>query len=230
MEKMHILTILVSVTLVLALINVYATLNLNTKLNSMNLAGAPEESAQGNGNTAPEQQKVEVSAGNIPFKGQKSAPVTIIEFSDFQCPYCERFYTQTLPLIDENYIKTGKVKLTFRNFPLSFHQYAQKAAEASECANEQNKFWEYHNKLFENQHSLDTDSLKKYASELGLDANKFNSCLDTGKMKSIVQKDFDDGAKYGVSGTPAFFINGISIVGAQPYDAFKQIIDQELNK
>jgi len=230
MEKMHILTILVSVTLVLALVNVYATLNLNTKLNNMNLAESPEGLAQDSGNTAPEQQKVEASAGDIPFKGQKSAPITIIEFSDFQCPYCERFYTQTLPLIDENYIKTGKVKLTFRNFPLSFHQYAQKAAEASECANEQNKFWEYHNKLFENQNSLDTDSLKKYASELGLDTGKFNSCLDTGKMKSVVQKDFDDGAKYGVSGTPAFFINGISIVGAQPYETFKQIIDQELNK
>ncbi|HCE30750.1 TPA: disulfide bond formation protein DsbA [Candidatus Daviesbacteria bacterium] len=230
MEKMHILTILVSVTLVLALVNVYATLNLNTKLNNLNVAGVPEGSAQDSGNTAPEQQKVEVSPGDIPFKGQKNAPVTIIEFSDFQCPYCERFYTQSLPLIDENYIKTGKVKLYFRNFPLGFHQYAQKAAEASECANEQGKFWEYHNKLFENQNSLDTDSLKKYASGLGLDAGKFNSCLDSGKMKSIVQKDFDDGAKYGVTGTPAFFINGIIVVGAQPYEAFKQIIDQELNK
>jgi protein-disulfide isomerase len=176
-------------------------------------------------------QPVKASADDDPVKGNKNAPVTIIEFSDFQCPFCERFYAQTLPLIDQNYIKTGKVKLVFRDFPLaSIHQHAQKSAEAAECADEQGKFWEYHNKLFENQQALDSSSLKSYAKDLGLNTAKFNECLDSGKMASEVQKDLSDGQSYGVRGTPAFFVNGQLISGAQPYDNFKQVIDAALMK
>jgi len=203
-------------------------LNLNTKISS--IVGRTAEQPTNKPSINEPSQRLQVSADDDPVKGSKDAPVTIIEFSDFQCPYCGRFYQQTLPLIEENYIKTGKVKIVYRDFPLSFHQYAQKAAEAAECAHEQGKFWEYHDKLFENQNALDVASLKQYASELGLDAQKFNDCLDSGKKASEVQKDFNDGSMYGVSGTPTFFINGIPLVGAQPYSVFEQIINQELSK
>ena len=175
-----------------------------------------------------------VSVDDDPVIGSPDAPVTIIEFSDFQCPFCERFYTQTLPLIEENYVKTGKVKIVFRDFPLnSIHPQAQKASEAAECAYElggNDAFWKYHNKLFENQDALDVASLKKYAVEIGLDANKFNSCLDSGKKASEVAKDLADGEKAGVTGTPAFFINGRLVEGAQPYANFQKVIDEELAK
>lgn len=161
-------------------------------------------------------------------KGDKNAPVTIVEFSDYECPFCERFYTQTLPQIEENYIKTGKVKLIYRDFPLGFHAQAQKAAEAAECAGEQDKYYEMHNLLFEKGVAGGVSSFKEYAKELKLDATKFDECLDSGKMSSEVQKDAADGGKYGVQGTPAFFINGKLLSGAQPYAIFQQAIEAEL--
>ncbi len=163
-------------------------------------------------------------------QGSANAKVTIVEFSDFQCPFCARFYEGAYPDIKTNYIDTGKVKLAFKNFPLSFHQYAQKASEAAECAADQGKFWEYHDKLFENQDKLTTTDLKKYAAGLGLDTVKFNACLDGGIKASKVQADFQQGVTAGVRGTPSFVINGKLLVGAQPYDVFKQTIDAELAK
>lgn len=238
MKKTDLLTILICITLLLTLVNLFGTYYLYNKINSVSKNTVPQQNSaqptptenQAQQPTNQQPTRVQVSADDDPVMGSKDAPVTMIEFSDFQCPYCERFYSQTLPQLEENYIKTGKVRLVFRDFPLSFHQYAQKAAEASECANEQGKFWEYHNKLYENQAALDVDSLKKYAKDLGLDSSKFDQCLDSGKMASEVQKDFTDGQSYGVSGTPSFFINGIELVGAQPYSAFQQLIEQELNK
>ncbi|VVB54992.1 Thioredoxin [uncultured archaeon] len=168
------------------------------------------------------------TAGSAPVLGNANAPVTIVIFTDFQCPYCGAFETQTFPSIKTNYIDTGKVKLEFHNFPLSFHQYAQKAAEAAECAKEQGKFWEYHDKLFTNQNALDTTSLKKYAADVGLDTAKFNSCLDTGKYASAVQADVAAGTQAGVSGTPSFLVNGELVVGAQPYTAFQTVINKKL--
>lgn len=170
--------------------------------------------------------KIDLSKAHI--EGSASAKVTIIEYSDFQCPYCGSFVAQTLPQITTDYINTGKVRLVFRQFPLSFHQYAEKAAEASECAGDQNKFWEMHSKLFANQQALDDVSLKKYATDLGLDATKFNSCLDSGTKKSLVQAEEQEGTGLGVSGTPSFFINGQAVVGALPYSEFKTAIDQAL--
>ena len=219
MEKTKILIILILVTFVLTLANLYATFNLYGKFNSIT------------GKAVAEQPPAAViGADDDPAKGSKDVPVTVIEFSDFQCPYCARFFQQTLPQIEEKYIKTGEVRLVYRDFPLGFHQYAQKAAEASECADEQGKFWQYHDELFENQNALDIASLKKYAEDLSLDTAKFNNCLDSGKMASEVQNDLNEGIKYGVSGTPTFFINGVALVGAQPFGAFEQIIEQELNK
>ena len=165
-----------------------------------------------------------------PAKGNDNAPVTIVEFSDFQCPFCAKFYTQTLPQIEEEYIKTGKARLVYRDFPLDSHKNSQKAAEASECADDQGKFWEMHNIMFDNQDSIGVSSLKKYAENIGLDTAKFNECLDSGKYQAEVQKDLADGQKYGVTGTPAFFINGRLVSGAQPFDVFKGIIDEELSK
>lgn len=234
MAKIKLLAVLISLTLVLTLLNLYGISNLNRKLDSISISGGvvaePETKPALGTDELQQPQRIEASADDDPAKGPENAAVTIIEFSDFQCPYCARFYTQTLPQIEENYINRGKVRLVFRDFPLSFHQYAQKASEAAECADEQGRFWEYHNKLFENNDALDTESLKRYAEELGLDAPEFDDCLDSGKMEAEVKKDFSDGSRYGVSGTPSFFINGVNLVGAQPYSVFEQAIEQALTK
>jgi protein-disulfide isomerase len=172
---------------------------------------------------------VDVSIGNNPALGLADAKVTIVEFSDFQCPYCARFQSDTFPQITQNY--GDKIRFAYRNFPLtSLHQYALKAAEASECANEQGAYWKYHDLLFQNQSALDDASLKNYAASLGLDTAAFNQCLDSDKYMSDVQKDYQDGITAGVQGTPAFFINGMPISGAQPYTVFKAAIDAELAK
>lgn len=160
-----------------------------------------------------------------PSKGAANAKVTIVEFSDFQCPYCSR----AEPSVDEvmkNY--SDKVKVVFRHYPLDFHEKAFKAAEAAACAEEQGKFWEFHKTLFANQGALAVEDLKTHAKTLGLDSGKFNECLDSGKMKTKVDDDMKAGQAVGVNGTPAFFINGIAISGAQPFEKFKEIIDAEL--
>jgi len=162
------------------------------------------------------------------IEGDPNAPITIVEFSDFECPFCSRFYSQTLIQLRTEYIDTGKVKLIYRDFPLSFHPEAQPAAEAAECANEQGKFKEYHDMIFENQSQIGDATYKRWAAELGLDTEQFNSCVDEGKYRAEVQADFAAGQAAGVSGTPTFFINGQKIVGAQPFSVFQQIIDAEL--
>ena len=168
---------------------------------------------------------IEVSADDDPVKGDKDAEVTIIEFSDFQCPFCGRFFDQTFSQIKTNYIDTGKIKFVYRDFPLdSIHPQARPAALAAECADDQGKFWEYHDLLFQKQDewtATGTPFFKQYAKDLGLDTNKFNSCLDSKKHEDEIQKDLNDGVSVGVQGTPAFFINGILLSGAQPYSAFK---------
>ena len=174
---------------------------------------------------------VQVSADDDPVKGDANAPIEIIEFSDFQCPFCGRFFSDTLPQLQKEYIDTGKAKLVYRDFPLSsIHPQATPAAEAAECAKEQNKFWEFHDKIFQNQAAMSDASYKQWAKDLGLNAQQFNDCVDNRKYKSEVEKDYQDGQSAGVSGTPAFFVNGIKISGAQPFASFKTIIDQELAK
>jgi len=177
---------------------------------------------------APTPAAVKVSLDDDAVKGEEDAPVTIVEFSDYECPYCGRFYSQTRDQIISEYVDTGKVKMVFRDFPLSFHQNAQKAAEAAECAGEQGKYWEMHDALYSNQQSLDVASIKGYAADLGLNTGDFESCLDNGDMAAEVQKDFTEGQGYGVRGTPAFFINGKLVSGAQPFSVFQQAIDAEL--
>lgn len=162
------------------------------------------------------------------FKGNLDAPVIIVEFSDFQCPFCAAFYQNTLPKIEENYIKTGKVKFVFRDFPLPSHVNAQKAAEAAECAGEQNKFWEMHNMIFDNQEKIGIADLKQNAKFLGINVAAFDGCLDSGKYADEVKKDLNDGSVAGVSGTPTFFINGEKLVGAQSFSVFEGIIERKL--
>jgi protein-disulfide isomerase len=180
------------------------------------------------GNAPAEVAKVEVSIDDDAIKGDENAPVTIIEFSDYECPFCARFYSQTLSQIDEQYIKTGKVRLIYRDYPLSFHPQAQKAGEAAECAGEQGKYYEMHDMLFEAGVAGGVDSFKKHAGMIGLDQAAFDTCLDSGAQAEEVQKDFADGNKYGVQGTPAFFINGKLISGAQPFSVFEAAIEAEL--
>jgi len=163
-------------------------------------------------------------------KGDENAKVTIVEFSDYECPFCGRHFQQTYPQIVKEYVETGKVKLVFRDFPLGFHPQAQKSAEAAECAGEQNKYWDMHDKLFKDGVSGGVSSFKQYAKDLGLDSAKFNDCLDSGKMASEVAKDMQEGSAAGISGTPGFIINGQLVSGAQPFSVFQQIIEVELAK
>jgi len=166
---------------------------------------------------------------NEKVKGNPDAPVTILEYSDFECPYCKRFVDDTLPSIEREYISTGKVKFVYNHFPLrSIHYNAQSAAEASECANEQGKFWKYHDILFQNSPRLKENNLLDYATQIGLDTEKFKECLSSGKYESVVEKELREGSKFGVTGTPGFIINGKLITGAQPFSVFKQAIDSNL--
>ena len=177
---------------------------------------------------------VNIDVTDYPRLGNKNAKVAIVEFTDYQCPFCERLFSDAFPKIKKEYIDTGKVQYMVRDFPLfQIHPQAQKAAEAANCAKDQNKFWEMHDKLFSNQSALQIEDLKKYAGELGLNAGTFNSCLDSGKYTDKIKKDQTDGEGLGVRGTPASFIgtingnavNGSQISGAVPFETFKATID-----
>lgn len=178
--------------------------------------------------------KVNVGVGHLPPLGDEKAKITIVEFADFQCPFCERLFKDAIANIKKDYLDKGKVKLYFRHYAFLGPESVF-AAQASECANEQGKFWEFHDYLFnhqegENQGAFSKENLKKFAADLGLDAQKFSSCLDSDKYKNSIEKDLNEGKEAGVSGTPATFVNGILIGGAQPYSNFKAVIDEELKK
>jgi protein-disulfide isomerase len=166
-----------------------------------------------------------VSAGNSPAKGAANATVEVIEFADFQCPFCLAA-APTVKKVMETY--GDKIRLVYRNYPLASHPQAQPAAEAAQCANEQGKFWPYHDRLFAEAGKLSDPDLKKAAADLGLDAARFNSCVDEHRYKAVVAADMQAGNDAGVNGTPAFFVNGRLLSGAQPFEAFKRVIDEEL--
>jgi len=187
---------------------------------------------------APPAGPVDVDEGHLPALGNKDAKVTVIEFSDFQCPFCKQLFDATLTQLKTDYVDTGKIKFLYRHYPLTaIHPNAMKAAIASECANDQDKFWDYHDKLFQGQTEWETlanaaavAKFKEYAITLGLNSGSFDSCLDSDKFKDQVDKDLSDGTAVGVNGTPATFVNGILISGAVPFDQFKTAIDAELAK
>ena len=175
---------------------------------------------------APRHQ-VDVSPDD-PALGNASAAVTLIEFSDFQCPFCARVMP-TLKRVQETY--GDRVRIVWKDFPLtSIHPQAFRAAESGQCAQEQGKFWEYHDRLFANQQALEPEFLKKYAADAGLDAAKFDACLDAAKYGERVQEQMGVGTRLGVSSTPTVFVNGRLVSGAQSYEAFTTIIDEELER
>jgi protein-disulfide isomerase len=186
-----------------------------------------EEGLKLNGAAPAEPAVQNIEVGTAPVLGPKNAPVTIVAFSDFECPFCGRVIP-TLKQLEQDY--KGKIRVAFKNSPLPFHQNAKPAAMAALAANEQGKFWEMHDKLFANQRALDRASLEKYAQEIGLNMNQFKAALDSNKFQAQLDADMAESTRVGVNGTPSFFINGRSVVGAQPVDAFKRIIDEELKK
>jgi protein-disulfide isomerase len=201
---------------------VYDVLMKDAKTEVAAAAAAPEEKG-------PDQDKTiyKVAAGSSESKGSKNAALDVVIFSDFQCPFCSRV-EPTLKQMEKEY--AGKVRFTWKNYPLPFHNNAMPAAEAAMAAGAQGKFWEMHDKLFANQQALDRPSLEKYAQELGLNMAKFKADLDANKYKDVIDAEQKEGTAVGVTGTPAVFINGRKIAGAYPWDMFKKIADEELAK
>jgi len=172
--------------------------------------------------------RANIATAGFPTTGPATAPVTIVEFSDFECPYCGGLFP-TMKQVEKNYPET--VRIVFRQFPLaSIHPHAQKSAEAALCANDQHKFWEFHDSMFANQKELSVADLKQRAADLKLDTQAFNQCLDSGRQTAAIQTDIQEGARNGVTGTPALFINGRLLSGNQPYSEIKEMIDDELQR
>lgn len=170
--------------------------------------------------------RVAVATDGAPIRGDEHASVTLVEFSDFHCPYCKQVQPTLTTLLDRY---PGKVKLVFRDLPLAqLHPQAPRAAEAARCAQDQGKFWEYHDVLFQQAPKASDEDLKQFATEVGLDSQKFSGCLLQSVHREAVQRDIGEATKLGLNGTPAFFINGRPISGAQPLEKFVQIIDEEL--
>jgi protein-disulfide isomerase len=182
-------------------------------------------SAPSAGGEPPAGPAKKVDVGNAPTRGPKNAPITVVLFSDFQCPFCGRVEPSIAEL---EKLYPGKVRVAWKNFPLSFHNNAKPAAEAALAANEQGKFWQMHDILFKNQQNLSGPDLEKYAKEIGLDMGKFKAAMDSHKFAAQVDAEMKQGSELGVSGTPAAFVNGKLVSGAQPVDAFKTIVEAEL--
>lgn len=190
-------------------------------------------------------ESVQLSIGQSPVLGRLDAPITVFEFSEVECPFCgaaegvdtpvaQRLKQENsdwepiYPNLIKEYVDTGKVKLVYKHFPLNMHPHAMPAALAASCAHEQNKFWEYHDILYQNWEDLSLSNFKKWAKDLKLDAAKFNVCLETEKYKEEIQKNIKEGENVNVTGVPAYFINGKLLSGAQPYSDLKQLIEQQL--
>lgn len=175
---------------------------------------------------------VEVSGGNLPFLGKEDAKVTIVEFGDFQCPFCKRFFEGTEAQIRKEYVDTGKVKFYWRDFAF-LGEESFDAAVAARCANDQGKFWAYHNLLFKNQKGenegqFNKENLKKWASQLKLDRKKFDKCLDSNAHRQVVDRENEEARRVGVNGTPTVFVNGEAVVGAVPFAEFRKVIEKSL--
>lgn len=172
-------------------------------------------------------RRYKVPVDDDPSIGPANAPITIIEFSDYECPYCRRWHLEVFSRLRQEY--PTQVRLVYRDFPLtSIHPNAAPAAEAANCANEQGAYWAFNEKLFSGQYGLSPAAYQRYASELNLDTARFEQCLNSGRYRAEVQADLDYAVNLGVRSTPTFFVNGIPVVGAQPYEVFKQLIDKEL--
>ncbi|RJP50631.1 MAG: DsbA family protein [Anaerolineaceae bacterium] len=176
---------------------------------------------------SPQFTRYDIPFEGFPSQGPVDAPIVIVEFSDFQCPFCKRFQDETAEQLLAAY--PDQIRFVYRHLPLtSIHPEAFPSAEASMCANEQNAFWVYHDRIFESQDSLGRELYMQIAADLNLDTDTFEECLNSGKFMDAIQQDMEFALNLGVQSTPTFFINGLAIVGAQPLEAFKQIIDLEL--
>jgi protein-disulfide isomerase len=171
-------------------------------------------------------QRVSVSTDGEPSIGPEGAPVTIVEFSDYQCPYCQKWYHEVFDQLLASY--PGKIRFVYRDLPLPMHSEAIPAAEAADCAGEQGAYWKFHDALFSGQYTLGRSAYEQYAADLGLDTAAFTACLDDHRYQAEVQADASDATRLGLTGTPSFFINGRVIIGALPFENFKAIIDEEL--
>lgn len=169
---------------------------------------------------------VNIDISGDPWKGNSNAPITIVEFGDFECPFCKTFVDQTLDLIMSNY--PDKIKFVYKDYPLNIHPHAFEAAEAAQCAFEQNKFWEMHDKLFEYQGNYPNNPFVTFATQLGLNLTTFNDCMTTHRTAPSIVRDIELGNQNDIVGTPSFFINGIYLPGALPFEEFQTIIDELL--
>jgi protein-disulfide isomerase len=193
------------------------------------VAAAPVEVPAGQAAAEAEQAftRYDIPTEGFPSLGPEDAEIVIVEFSDYQCPFCKRWHDQVYQQLLAAY--PGQIRLVFRNLPLtSIHPDAMSAAVASLCAEEQGSFWQFHDKLFSDAYGLGRSAYTRYASDLDLDTASFEACLDSGKFDDFIQADMDFSLNLGVRSTPTFFVNGLAVVGAQPLDVFKQVIDQEL--
>lgn len=179
----------------------------------------------------------DIELANAKIRGEIEAPITILEYSDFECPFCKRHYSETYPLIEKEYIDTGLVRYVFKHYPLSFHPQAVPAAIASECANLQGRFWDYHDVLFEEGVQGGNEAYKTYAKSIGLTESTFKDCIEKETFSEIIGFETNEGKKIGIKGTPGFVIMNtdesgekVMISGAQPYSVFKQAIDEALQK
>lgn len=197
---------------------------------STQAAAAGQQSAQTQAANAGSQQQVKryaVTVDDDPVRGSNDAPITIIEFSDYECPFCRQWHIEVLPQLEEKY--GDQIRLVYRDFPLyGMHANAESAAIAANCAGEQNKYYDYGDLLFINQSSLSSDTYKKLAQDLQLNLDSFDQCVEDTRYKDEVEGDYNFASQLGVRSTPTFFINGLAVVGAQPFSVFEQIIDMEL--
>lgn len=197
----------------------------------------PQQQAQPAPQAPKADEPASVSIAGVPFLGKANAPLTLVMFTDYQCPFCSRFETQTLPEIKKQYIDTGKLRFVVRDLPLPFHPNAPKAAEATHCADEQGKYWELREKLVNNGDKLDAKLLPDYAKQVGLDIKKFSDCLESGRHAEKIKASTALAGTIGISGTPSFvmgrskgdMVDGVKLVGAQPFAAFDQKLKELLN-
>jgi protein-disulfide isomerase len=203
---------------------------LRTKLEATQkeLAAAQTGGSQDSVNVPQNVKRYDIPVDGFPSSGPKDAKITIVEFSDYECPFCKQWHAQVWPQLQKKY--GSQIRLVYRDFPLfGLHNNAEPAAEAAHCADDQGKYWEYHDQIFTGSYPLSRSGYDGMASALGLDVKKFDACLDAGTYKNIVQANYDFASNLGVQSTPTFFVNGMAMVGAQPFETFDKVIQMEIN-
>lgn len=232
-KRSHFYSVLVVLAFAVGLLLGFVIWGRDAAVTAVAAEPSAQQAAQPSGQVAevpvtpePQYTRYEIPTEGYPSLGPADAPITIVEFSDFQCPFCRRFHEETYQALLDAY--PGQIRFVYRNLPLtSIHPDAMPSAIASLCANDQNAYWDYHGKLFSSE-TLTRDTFVQYASDLSLNVDEFTACLDSGKHDEFIQQDMNFALDLGVQSTPTFFINGLAIVGAQPLSAFQQIIDLEL--